>query len=165
MIDFVIPIVINLVFLIIVTLILWPMGKIQLSFQLGKGFIVFWLITLVSIVVVAAIQRRLRMSIYEHFTAFVISNLIHGLILLSCLAAFVSIAIHNATESGAFVVTVLLWIVGVLSCAVAHLILTTFHKGTIYALSNFVVTIVSFAVFGIWPALAQKTYGWLFDLF
>lgn len=164
-IDFLIPIVMNVAFITIAALVLWPMGKTSSAFQLAKGFVVFWVVTLVTVVAVAVVQRMLRISADNHEVAFIGSNVIHGMFLVTGWAAFASLVVHAATQNTTSVATIVIWIVGVLSCLMAYTILTTFHPGTIYTLFNSVTTILSFAIFGIWPGLAQKTYGWFFDLF
>lgn len=155
----------NVVFLIIATVVLWPMGKISFVIQLAKGFVIFWIVALVTVVGVAVVQRLLRISADNREIAFIGSNVVHGMFLMAGWAAFASLAVYAATQNATTVATIVIWIGGVLSCLMAYTIITTFFSGTIYTLFNSVTTLVSFAVFGIWPTLAQKTYGWFFDLF
>ncbi len=164
-IDFLIPIVLNLLFIVIAALVLWPMGKTVLAFQLAKGLIVFWVITFVSVVVVAQVQRLLHISSDSHEIAFVISNLIHGMFLVVGWSAFASIVVHEATAGAGTGAAVVLWIVGIFSSAMAYVVITTFHRGSIYTLFNVLVTTVSLVICGVWPAMAHTTYGWFFNLF
>ncbi len=163
--DFLIPIVLNLIFIALVALLSWPMGKTVLALRLAKGYLIFWTITFISVIALYQIQRLLRVSLETRVTAFVISNLVTGMYLLTGWSAFAAIAVHEASANSGVGSAVVLWIVGLVSVAMAHVVLTTFHKGTIYTFVNLLVVVVSFVFFGVWPTMAQITYGWFFNLF
>lgn len=165
LVDFLIPVALNVIFIVIVALLLWPMGKLAVAVRLMKAYVIFWGITVFSVVVLYQVQRMLRVSAERNFAAFLISNLLLGLTLLAGWSAFSSGVVNEAVADAGVGVTIVLWVVGLVSGIAAHVVVTTFHNGTIYTLSNLIVVVVGFVVFGVWPAVARVTYGRFFNLF
>ena len=61
--------------------------------------------------------------------------------------------------------TVILYVIGVLSCYVASVIVGAFYMGGLYKMVNLPLAIVSFIVFSVWPNAGTAIYGWFFEFF
>jgi hypothetical protein len=60
---------------------------------------------------------------------------------------------------------VILYLVGVLSCLIAFFAVSSFYQGHVYKLVSLPLALLSFIVFGVWPAGGRLMYGWFFELF
>ncbi len=156
---------INLAFLALVTLLLWPLGKVSLAFQMAKGYGLFWIVMIVLTLVVIRMQNFFRLDHNHHFDAYVLSNLVPSSSLVAGWAAFAALTVKSfaATTSG-WIVGVL-YVVGLLSSWITFTVTSAFYTGEIYKNVNLVLAVVSFFVFAIWPALGRLLFGWFFDLF
>jgi len=65
----------NVVFLVLIILLLWPLGRPQLAFRLAKGYLVLWVLTGLAALLGIRIQEYCRVNIYDRPNAYVISNL------------------------------------------------------------------------------------------
>ena len=65
----------NVVFLALIVLLLWPLGRPSLAFRLAKGYGVLWGLTCVATLLGNRIQEFFRVNIYDRANAYVISNL------------------------------------------------------------------------------------------
>lgn len=163
--DFLIALALNLIFIALVALLLWPLGKAMLSLRLAKGYVVFWIITFITAVALYRIQRWFRVDADTHVDHYVLSNLGHSVLLLSGWSAFAALLTHSFVVETSTWRAVVLWMVAFGSCVVAFIIVTTFHRGSVYRLVNLFVALVSLVVFAVWPAAAHALFGWFFDLF
>src|SRR5215216_7591823 len=73
-------------------LALWPAGGAGLALRLLKGFCVLWLVVLVVFLLASLIHRRLRVDLYSHPDAFVVSNLVVSGLLMIGWTAFAALA-------------------------------------------------------------------------
>lgn len=161
--DYLFAVVLNAVFLALITLLLWPVGRATMALQLAKGFWIFWTaVILVSCLLVLG-QKITRMDLNSHFDAYVITGLIVGGFLQMGWSAFLAPVLHNFTAGASVWVTIVLYGVGVVSCYVAFVIVAAFYMGAIYKFVNLILALVSFIVFSVWPKAGSVMYGWLFD--
>ena len=163
--DLLIALVLNLIFIGLAALLLWPLGKTTLSLRLAKGYVVFWIVTAITAIGLYQMQRLFRIDIDERVNAYVLSNLAHGLFLLLGWSAFSAISVHSSVAGMTIWPLMILWTIGVMSSVVALVVVTTIHRGVVYRLVNVIATVVSFLVFAIWPAAAHAIFGWFFHLF
>ena len=162
--DYVFAVVLNIFFLALITLLLWPLGKASFALHLAKGYWVFWTVVIITSVVMILVQRSFRMDLDSRFNAYVISGLtLSGFIQLGW-SAFVALAIRNSIPNMSVWMAVLVTVVGVISCYVATVIVGAFYAGALYRMANLLLAIFSFIVFTIWPALGAAIYGWFFDV-
>ncbi len=163
--DYLFAIVLNAVFLVITALVLWPLGKARMAFDLGKAYWIFWTAVIVTACVLVLCQRIFRMDLYSHFDAYVISGLALSGFVQAGWSAFTAPVIHNFVAGSPVWVTIILYAVGVLSCWVACVIVAAFYMGSLYRFVNLILALVSFIVFSVWPGAGSVIYGWFFDLF
>lgn len=152
------------------------MGKAMFAFELAKGFGVFWVVIMISIVLMLLIERTLKISPDTHFNAYVFSNLVFSIFIMMGWAAFVGVTLSNIeglsfwritffdVESLSFWIRMSLYIIGFLSCYIAFAVLTSFYSGNIFKVVNLPLALVSYLIFAIWPVAGRMLYGWFFTL-
>jgi|GEM_PF-731155 len=162
--DYFFAVVLNIFFLALITLMLWPLGKASFALHLAKGYWVFWTVVIIASAGMILAQRSFRIDLDSRFNAYVISGLaLSGFIQLGW-SAFVALAIRNSIPNMSVWTAVLVTVVGVISCYVATVIVGAYYAGALYRMANLLLAIFSFIVFLIWPALGDAIYGWFFDL-
>ena len=163
--DYVFANALNLVFLALTALVLWPVDKATMALRLAKGYWLFWIVMVVTSGVLLQFQRFFRMDLYSRFDAYVISALIVSGFLQAGWSAFAVLLLRNFVADTAGWVMVIVYAVGVLSCYVASVIVGAFYMGGLYRMVNLAIAILSFLLFSQWPAAGRAIYGWFFDLF
>src|SRR5829696_2162197 len=93
--DYLFAIVLNAVFLVLITLLLWPLGKASRAFRLAKGYWIFWTAVIVTACVLALLQRIFRMDLDDHFDAYVITGLLFSGFVQVGWSGFVAPVVHN----------------------------------------------------------------------
>ncbi|MDT5269831.1 MAG: hypothetical protein QOH49_2017 [Acidobacteriota bacterium] len=146
-------------------LVLWPAGMPGVGLRLLKGFCFFWLVVFIMYVSVAWIQKRLRVDLYSHPDAFVVSNLLVSGILIIGWTAFAALVMRDAAAFVGLWLAGVLYLFGLLSGVVACQVLGSFYSGQIYKLACLVVACAGFVLFALWPAAGRAAFGWLFGLF
>ncbi|HWS90902.1 MAG TPA: hypothetical protein VN282_28285 [Pyrinomonadaceae bacterium] len=146
-------------------LVLWPAGLSRVGLSLLKGFGLFWVFVFVLFALAAWVQRRLRVDLYTHPDAFVVSNmLVSGLLMLGW-AAFAALLAREAAAAAGLWLAGLLYLVGLLSGVVACQVVGSFYSGHIYKFAALIVGCAGFVLFAAWPAAGRAAFGWLFGLF
>ena len=163
--DYLFAVVLNAVFLALIALLLWPLGKAALALQLAKAYWVFWTAVIVTASVLAVAQRIFRMDLYSHFDAYVISALVVSGFCQVGWSAFVAPIVHNFVADAPVWMVIILYVIGVLSCWVAFVIVAAFYMGGLYRMVNMILALVSFIVFSVWPTAGTTIYSWFFNLF
>jgi len=162
--DYLFAVVLNIFFLALITLMLWPLGKASFALHLAKGYWVFWTVVIITSTVMILVQRSFRMDLDSRFNAYVISGLILSGFLQLGWSAFVALAVRTSITGMPVWMAVVVIVAGVVSCYVAAVIVGAFYNGALYRMVNLLLAIFSFIVFTIWPALGAAIYGWFFDL-
>lgn len=163
--DFLIALAVNLIFIGLAALLLWPLGKTMLLVRLAKGYSVFWVVITMTAIGLYQAQRLFHVDIDTRVNAYVLSNLAHGGFLLIGWSAFAAIGVHYFVARMTIWLSVILWTIGVLSSLVAFIVVTTFHRGVVYRLVNAIAALTSFVVFAIWPVAGQAAFCWFCNLF
>ncbi len=163
--EILVAIALNVVFLALIALLLWPLGKPALALRLAKGYSILWLVTFLTVVVLNRVHRLFRMNLYDRANAFVISNLAVSCVLQAGWSAFAALTVQSLVVGTPVWSAVALYIVGFLSCLIASFAVSSFYQGQIYRLVSLPLALVSFVVFSVWPAGGRVMYGWFFDLF
>lgn len=153
------------VFLALSALLLWPLDRLPLAWDLAQGYAVLWIVLGMTIFVLQRVHHWLRMDIYHRAYAFVVSNLVASCLLQSGWSAFAALAIHRFAAGAPIWVAVILYVIGTLSCFAAFFAVTAIFQGAIYKFGSLPVALVCFAVFCVWPASGRAVYGWFFQLF
>ncbi|HEX8476613.1 MAG TPA: hypothetical protein VF666_21630 [Pyrinomonadaceae bacterium] len=163
--EILLAVTLNLLFLGLVALLLWPLGKATMAFRLAQGYGLLWFVLDVTVLLLIIFRRIFRVDIDTHFDAYVISALIVSSFLQAGWSAFAALTVRGFVSGAPVWMTVLLYVVGVLSCYIAFVIVASSYEGQIYKLVNIFLALVSYIVFCVWPRGGRLLYGWLFNLF
>src|SRR5687767_13693021 len=163
--DYLFAVVLNVSFLAITALLLWPMGQAVLTWRLTKGYWAFYVVLFWTAILLLILQRRLRVDMYSHYDAYVISGLVLSGVIQAGWSAFAALLIRDFTASASIWIDIVLYGVGVFSCYVACAIVAAFYMGSIYRFTNLLIAMATFVLFSISPVAARVMYGWFFDLF
>lgn len=164
--DILFALTLNIVFLGLLALLLWPLGRPLLAWRMAKGYALFWLVICVTLLVLILCRRIFRMGLDSHFDAYVLSNLAVSGVLQTGWSAFAALAAHGfmGNMSG-WLGGACLYLGGLLSCYVAFTIVSAFYGGSLYRRVNLPLALVGYIVFSVWPGSGRVLYGWFFDLF
>ena len=157
--EIIVAIAMNVVFLALIVLLLWPLGRPLLAFRLAKGYGVLWGLTFVAAVLGNRIQEFFRVNIYDRANAYVISNLAVSCFLQVGWSAFAALTVHSFVRGAPVWIAVILHVVGALSCLIAFFAVSSFYQGHIYKMVSLPLALVSFIVFSAWPAGSRLMYG------
>ena len=157
--------VVNVAFLALIALLLWPLGRPSLALRLAKGYVVLWVLTGVAVLLSSRMQDFFRVNIYDRSNAYIISNLAVSCFMQVGWSAFAALSVHSFAQGTPVWIVVALYLVGVVSCLIAFFVVSSFYQGHIYKLVSLPLALVSFIVFGVWPAVGRLMYGWFFELF
>jgi hypothetical protein len=157
--------VLNIIFLALVTLLLWALGSPRLAFRLAKGYGVLWIVIFLTGAMLVRAQGFFRVNIYDHPDAFVNSNLAASCFLQAGWSAFAALSVHGFVAGAPVWLALTLHVVGFLSCLVAFFAVSSFYQGHVYKLFSLPLALVCFVVFSAWTPGARALFGWFFDLF
>lgn len=163
--DYLFAIVLNTVFLLLIALLLWPLGRAGLAWRLTKAYWIFWTAVIAVSCVLALAQRIFKMDLYSRGDAYIITGLAMSGFLQVGWSAYAAPVIHNSTTGASVLVMIILYVVGGISAYVAAVIVGAFYMGGLYRLVNSGLAILSFIVFSVWPAAGSAMYGWFFNIF
>lgn len=163
--DYLFANVLNIVFLALTALLLWPLDKATMALRLAKGYWIFWIVMVVTSAGLVLAQRIFRMDLYSRSDAYVISALVLSGFLQAGWSAFAAFLVRDSVANSSASVDVLLYAVGIVSCYVACVIVGAFYMGGLYRMFNLALAILSFVLFTLWPAAGRVIYGWFFGMF
>lgn len=144
---------------------LWPAGRAGVGLRLFKGFWLYWVVVLTAWAVAVWVQGRLRVDLYSHPDAFVVSNLLVCGVLMLGWAAFAALVVREAAEGAGLWAASSLYLFGLLSGVVACQVVGSFYSGHIYKFGSLLVGCAGFVLFAVWPAAGRAAFGWFFGLF
>lgn len=163
--DYLFAVAQNVVFLALAALLLWPLGKAATALGLARGYWGFWTVLILTSALVAILQRLLRVDMYSHPDAYVISGLAVGGVVQSGWSAFAALTVRGSAAGAPLWLAAVLYFVGLLSCWVAFNVVAAYYVGSIYRMTNLILAPASFALFCVWPAAGRALYGWFFDFY
>src|SRR5215213_3513032 len=144
-----------ILFDVLAALVLWPVGYASPALRLAKGGLILWAALCVTFVPLAFVHRKLRVDMYSHPDAYVISSALFGAFVQAGWSAFAALAVRDAASSAGAWTAVALYFTGLLSCYVAFNVVSAFYTGQVYRLVNLAAALVAYALFCLWPAAAS----------
>jgi hypothetical protein len=144
--------VLNILFLALISLLLWPLNLLRLAWDLAKDYGVLWIVIFVTAPFVSRLQAWFRMDLYDRSGAYVISNLAVSCLLQVGWSAAAALTVHRFVGGVSAWTVIALYLVGALSCLIAFFAVSSFYQGAIYKLVSLPLALVSFLVFSAWPA-------------
>src|SRR5687767_14179529 len=150
--EVLLAVALNLLFLVLIAVILWPLGRFKLALSLAKGYGLLWIVLYVANVFVTAIQRLFRVNIYDRPNGYVISGLFVSCTLQAGWSAFAAITVHSFLAGAPIWFLVILYIIGILSCLAAFFVVSSFYQGHIYKFVSLPLSLVVFIIVTVWAA-------------
>jgi len=163
--DYLFALVLNAVFLALIALLLWPLGRATMAWRLTKAYWVFWSAVIAVSCLLALAQRIFKMDLYSRSDAYIITGLAVSAFLQIGWSAYAAPVVHSSITGASIWVMIVLYIIGGISAYVAAVIVGAFYMGGLYRLVNSALAFLSFAVFSVWPAAGSAVYGWFFNIF
>jgi len=147
--DYLFALVLNVVFLGLIALLFWPLGRATLAFRFAKGYWYFWTVLIATFSLLVLVQRIFRIDLYSHSDAYVISGLAVSGFQHMGWSAFAALVVSNSVVNAPVWVMIIMYAVGVVSSYVASVIVGAFYLGSLYRMVNLVLGFVSFVVFSV----------------
>lgn len=163
--DYLFALVMNIVFVGLIALLLWPLGHASLALRLAKGYWIFWTVLIATNAVLALVQHYFRVNLYERYNTYVISGLALSGFLQIGWSAFSAPIIRSFAAEASIWVDIVLYAIGVVGSYVAAIVVGAYYTGGIYRMVNSALAILTFILFSVWPKAGLAIYGWFFDLF
>ncbi len=160
--EFLVALVLNLLFLGLIALLLWPLGSLSLGWSLAKGYGLLWLLIFVTAMLLNGIHRFFRMNIYDRANAYILSTLAVSCLLQIGWAAFAALTVAGFAAGAPLWLAGILYVAGFLSCFIAFWDVSSTYSGQIYRLISLPLALASFLGFSLWPAGARLIFGWFF---
>jgi hypothetical protein len=160
--DYLFALVVNLLFVALLMLLLWPLGRLNMAIRLAKGFWMFWTVLIATSAVLALVQRYFQIDLDEHYNAYVISGLVLSGIVQIGWSAFAAPVVGSFAANASVWVAIVLYGAGAVSAYVASVVVGSYYSGSLYRMVNPALAILSFVVFSVWPTAGLAIYGWLF---
>ena len=158
--------VVNLLFLILIALVLWPLSELGFAVHLAKGYWVFWSVVILVAAAIALASRLLRIEQRPTFwDAYLMVVVVVSAGLQAGWSAFAAITFREFGAASKTWISATFCVIGFLSCYVAYVILSALFNTRHLRLVNLLLALASFIVFTIWPQVGRVMYGWFFDLF
>lgn len=151
----------NLLVLLVVGLMLLPIGRWRLLWELARGFAVLWGVLLLAAWGVTLIQQKLRVSDDPPSDAYLLSNAAVGVVLLVVWGGYTALLVRGSAMGAPVWTAVLLYVAGVLAAHAAFSALCAIYTGTFYRMINLVTAVGAFTLFSAWPPAARALFGWL----
>lgn len=162
--DYLFALVLNILFVALTAVLLWPFGKAAVAWRLTKGYWMFWTVLIVTSALMVLAQRLFRMDLYSRADAYVISALILSGFLQIGWSAYVAPVVRSSVADASIVATIIMYAVGFVSAYVAAVIVGAYYTGGLYRMVNSGLAFLTFIVFSIWPSAGLAIYGWFFNL-
>lgn len=151
----------NLMVLAAIALILLPIGRWRLLWELTRGFAVLWGVLLLAAQLMYVLQRSLRVEDDPPSDAYVLSNMAVGVVLGVAWGGYSALLVRESAAGAPLWVSVLVHAAGVLAAHAAFSAACAVYTGSIYRMINLAAAAGSFALFAAWPAAARALFGWL----
>ena len=151
----------NGVVLVVAAVLLPPLGRGPLLWEIIRAFMVLWGVLLMATMVVQRLQAALRVEDDPPSDAYVLSNLAVGVTLLVFWGGYTALLIRDSAGGARWWVAGILYVVGVLASHAAFSVVSGIYGGTLYRRVNVVVALAAFVFFAAWPAAARALFGWL----
>jgi hypothetical protein len=160
--DYLFALIVNIVFVALIALLLWPLGRVNMAVRLAKAYWMFWAVLIATSAVLALVQRYFRIDLYKRYNAYVISGLALSGIVQIGWSAFAAPVVRSFATNASFWVAIVLYGAGLVSAYVASVIVGSYYRGSLYRMANAALAILSFIVFSVWPTAGLAIYGWFF---
>ena len=151
----------NVLVLVAMAVMLLPVGRWRLLWELTRGFAVLWGVLLLAAWLMYFLQRRLCIEDDPPSDAYVLSNLAVCVELRVVWGGYTALLVRASTAGAPVWTSVLVHAAGVLGAHAAFSAVCAVYTGSIYRMISLGSAVGAFALFAAWPAAARALFGWL----
>lgn len=151
----------NLLVLAFAAVLLLPMGRWSLLWELTRAFMLLWGLLLMLAAAVERAQSLLRVEEDPPSDAYVLSNLAVGVVLLVSWGGYTALLIRESARGAPVWVVALLQVVGIVASHAAFSVVAGIYRGSLYRTVNMPVAVGGYVLFSAWPPAARALFGWL----
>ncbi|HEU0299811.1 MAG TPA: hypothetical protein VFR37_10160 [Longimicrobium sp.] len=150
-----------LIVLVVCALILLPLGRVRLAWELAQAIGLLWLGVMLTLWVLQQAQSLLRVVDDPPSDAYVLSNLFVSGAVLFTWTAHLALLIREFARGAPTWTAAVLYFIGLLASHTGFSSVAGFYGGTIYRTMNLFVALGGYVLFSIWPAAARVMGGWV----
>lgn len=147
--------------LVVCALLLLPLRRVRLAWELAQAIGLLWAGVLVTAWVLQRVQSLLRVVDDPPSDAYVFSNLAVSGAVLFIWTGHLALLIHASVQGAPWWAAALLYFIGLLASHTGFSSVSAFYGGSIYRFVNLFVALGGFVLFSLWPAAARVLSGWL----
>lgn len=151
----------NLAVLAVAAVLLVPFGRGAVWWELARAFMVLWGVLLMAAGILYYLQRALRIEDDPPSNAYVLTNMIVGVLLIVSWTGYLALLGRQAADGAAWWMLAILLFIGLVASHASYGIVSTIYRGTIYRTVNLAAALGGFVLFAAWPAAARALFGWL----
>lgn len=151
----------NVLVLVVMAVMLFPVGRWRLLWELTRGFAVLWGVLLLAAWLMYVLQRRLRVEDDPPSDAYVLSNMAVCVVLLVIWGGYTALLVRASTAGAPLWTSILVHAAGVLAAHAAFSAICAIYTGSIYRMISLGSAVGAFALFAARPAAARALFGWL----
>lgn len=151
----------NGIVLVVAAVLLLPLGRGPLLWELTRAFMVLWGVVLMAAMLMQRLQSALRVVDDPPSDAFLLSNLAVGVVLLLIWGGYTVLLIRDSATGAPWWIAAILHVVGFLASHGAFSAVSGVYPGSFYRTFNLPVALGSFILFAAWPPAARALFGWL----
>lgn len=145
----------------VTAVVLLPLGRAALLWQMIRAFMLLWGVMLMSAWALQRVQGLLRVVDDPPSDAYVLSNLAVGAALLIAWTGCLALLVRESAMGAPPWVAAVLHAIGFVASHAAYGTLSVVYGGTIYRTVNLFVALGGFVLFAAWPPAARALFGWL----
>ncbi len=153
--DFLIALLISLVFFVVAGALLWFAGQTVFLGQLAGAYVLFCFGVLAVSLIGMLIMQLARVNFHDHFNTYVILNVALGALPVVLWSAFAARLAANGAGGFSALSAALLHVCGFLSCYTAYTVVTSQFNGTLYRMILLPLALIGYVVFAVFPWLAS----------
>lgn len=142
-------------------LVLLPLGRWALLWEIARAFMVLWGVLLMAAWIMQRIQALLRIEDDPPSDAYILTNLAVGTALLVFWTGYTALLVRESAQGAPIWVAALLHVIGLLVSHAAFGTVSVIYGGSLYRTVHALVALGGYVLFAIWPPAARAAFGWL----
>lgn len=150
-----------LVVLAVCALVLLPLGRVRLAWELAQAIGLLWAGVMVTLWLLQHTQSLLRVVDDPPSDAYVLSNLFVSGGVLFLWTAHLALLIREFALGAPAWTAGVIYFIGLLASHMGFSSVSAFYGGTIYRTVNLFVALGGYVLFSVWPAAARLLGGWV----
>jgi hypothetical protein len=150
-----------LIVLAVCALILLPLGRVRLAWELAQAIGILWVGVMFATFVLQRVQSLLRVEDDPPTDAYVLSNLFVSATVLFLWTGHLALLIREYARPAPTWTAAVICFIGLLASHTGFSSVSAFYAGQIYRFVNLFVALGGYLLFSLWPAAARFLAGWV----